>query len=504
MADSQRKTANLFDGVVRNAIINDSTGEETPNANWRCSNFIEVSAEKVTLSWTSDSQFYQAKLGYYEADDTFISTETIQGYYYSGTFTLPNNCKHIKISYSVAVSGSQVTRENIMLNEGSQPLPFEPYSSTGWYHSLRELKTATETIQSGDTIYADGTAATVSLKGNTVQNGTPTPSNPVEVNGVGVRTENLFDWATVTTGYRIAWATGALIQDEAAIMSDFIPVSAGAYRANASFNLAGYAADKSYLGVYDPNSRSFRKEYGSRTSYYTISDTNVAYVKLVSFSTTDTLSASTTLNTGSTAKPFEPYGYKIPISSANTTTPVYLGEVETTRKIKKLVLTGQEDWQEGAAARGEYRFYLQMSDSIQSDTTVGVKSICTHFELASTGNTYNLNNSYTISVDQKLFVKKEADTRLAGFKQWLADQYANGTPVTVWYVLAEPETAVVNEPLMKIGTYADSISNAASIPTVDGANTITVDTTVQPSEVSATYTGWHDSSVKEWDGTDWN
>ena len=34
--------------------------------------------------------------------------------------------------------------------------------------------------------------------------------------------------------------------------------------------------------------------------------------------------------------------YKIPISSASTTTPVYLGEVESTRKIKKLVLTGEE------------------------------------------------------------------------------------------------------------------------------------------------------------------
>ena len=134
MADIQRKSENLFDGIVRNAIINDSTGEETPNANWRCSNFIEISAEKVTLSWTSDSQFFQAKLGYYEADETFISTQTIQGYFYSGTFTIPNNCKYIKMSYSVVASGSQVTRENIMLNTGETALPYEPY----WSHSLKK------------------------------------------------------------------------------------------------------------------------------------------------------------------------------------------------------------------------------------------------------------------------------------------------------------------------------------------------------------------------------
>lgn len=42
-----------------------------------------------------------------------------------------------------------------------------------------------------------------------------------------------------------------------------------------------------------------------------------------------------------------------------------------------------------------------------------------------------------------------------------------------------------------------------SIPTTQGANSITVDTTVQPSEFTATWTGWHDSSVKEYDGTNW-
>ena len=80
----------------------------------------------------------------------------------------------------------------------------------------------------------------------------------------------------------------------------------------------------------------------------------------------------------------------------------------------------------------------------------------------------------------------QAKTKVASY---LAAQYAAGTPVTVWYVLETPETAVVNEPLMKIGDYADSLST--SIPTIDGANALSVGTTVQPSEVTATYHGWH-------------
>jgi len=69
-------------------------------------------------------------------------------------------------------------------------------------------------------------------------------------------------------------------------------------------------------------------------------------------------------------------------------------------------------------------------------------------------------------------------------------------------MLVTPETGIVNEPLMKIGDYANTVSNATAILTTEGANSITVDTTVQPSEFTATWTGRHDASVKEWDGSD--
>lgn len=76
----------------------------------------------------------------------------------------------------------------------------------------------------------------------------------------------------------------------------------------------------------------------------------------------------------------------------------------------------------------------------------------------------------------------------------VADFYADlwasiaggGTPVTVWYVLAEPETGIVNEPLMKIGDYADTVSFAqagVTIPTVNGANVLDITSPVKPSEM---------------------
>lgn len=65
------------------------------------------------------------------------------------------------------------------------------------------------------------------------------------------------------------------------------------------------------------------------------------------------------LNLGSTALPYEPYGYKLPLTVNSTAYPIYLGEAQTTRKIKKLVLTGGEDWVYSSSG-GKKKEYLRM------------------------------------------------------------------------------------------------------------------------------------------------
>lgn len=142
------KTANMFDGIVRNALISDSTGEEIGNEKWRCSNFIEISDSSATLKWESDSAYYQAKLGYYAADNSFLSTQVVQGNNkYSGTFTIPEDCKYVKVSYSVSVSGNPVERNNIMFNEGNTAIDYEPYG----YKILVSCGNATTPIYIGNT-----------------------------------------------------------------------------------------------------------------------------------------------------------------------------------------------------------------------------------------------------------------------------------------------------------------------------------------------------------------
>ena len=191
------------------------------------------------------------------------------------------------------------------------------------------------------------------------------------------------------------------------------------------------------------------------------------------------------LNLGSTAKPYSPYN--------RTTTPVYLGEVPTTRKVKKLVLTGEE------TISGDInysRFFFSISD-MRGEGTRLTKLYCTHYQNISDGRPVGQvpdNSIYTGggTDSQKVFIKTTDYTTVADFKAYLASEYSAGHPVTVWYVLATEQTGILNEPIRKIGDYADTISMeqaGVSIPTVSGVNVVDVDTTLKPSEITIKYKG---------------
>lgn len=346
--------------------------------------------------------------------------------------------------------------------------------------------TSTDTIATLPAVlYPNGATATVGLKGNTVQNGTPTPSNPITPQGTGDRTENLWDENYTAISDTIYYRP-MYVGSQKVTMSTTTPLTSGGY-ANL-FLIAGQASSGAKIddhGVYSGR-------------YLTVTPINgyitVAYRNYMNVNPQD---YDTMLSTGSTALPYEPYGYKIPISSASTTTPVYLGEVETTRKIKKLVLTG-----DGVYAKdngGEYLYWTTENARHLNRTDC----FCSH--LVSTRDfPKNQEGCCTYRGDSVIYLNFGADVMnsqpsgntSAGIKEYISAQYAAGTPVTIWCVLETEETGVVNEPLMKIGDYADAVSGI-SIQTISGADTLSVDTTLQPSEVTVSYRGWHPAIIHE-------
>lgn len=172
--------------------------------------------------------------------------------------------------------------------------------------------------------------------------------------------------------------------------------------------------------------------------------------------------------------------WKIPLTCAGQTVPVYLGQVSTVRRVKKLVLDGTENWR------------FASSDSNRTVCKLGlsgryVVGYCTHINWK---DSYEAQEYNRIVYDEYLYVSLENGFLNAGtvdaFTSYLAQQHANGTPVIIWYVLAEAETSIVNEPLAKIGDYADELHSedaGVTIPTIKGSNTLTVDTTLKPSKI---------------------
>ena len=379
----------------------------------------------------------------------------------------------------------------IMLNTGSTALPYEPYGDT-W-----NTKSYVKSI-SGEQTYTkfpivlrttEQSIPTWNVKGNMQQNGAPTPQNPIQPQECGERTTNLM--RLYKTGYAID-VNGNEVQN-----SDFSIYEALVDTSVLQYTLAGTSgASNRTIRIHEYNGNSWISQIIDTTGAnlpITFTKSSTANRILISIYANN---YNMRLTASATSMPYEPYGYKLDIKSANTTTPVYLGEVESTRQINKLVLTGEEGWT--VTSNGVMRIGIAGQNR-------SISPISTHYIGANTGAWSDIQDkTITVSIAGYLAIKDTTYTTTTNFKQYLADQYANGTPVTVWYVLATETTGVVNEPIRKIGNYADAITNPVSIPTTLGLNTIDVATTLKPSEISLTYDGYKVCKRQKYDNGSWD
>ena len=511
MADLTRKTDNLFDKDNPDIVeyyTNSTTGVYTYSQNTR-SVIIPCQPNK-TYSATKSVQgtaprFSLSCYDKYPQENDIATARVVNNDAMQLTLTTTANSQYLVLFFYYLnppnVSEIQQIMDTLMVNEG-QPLPYEPY---GWIHSLRKLTTATEAV--GNPLYSDGTAITAyTIKGNEEHTGTPSSSNPITINGVGEKTANLttvyspntsssggLNFEAIGDKLRIYGTTSTYVQ---CINTNDIILPSGTYTFSISSSIGN-------TGCY----AQFRSVDGT-TTYVTIMNTTTitfneattGRIRVVISATESTPYAtdeviSIMINKGSTAQSYEPSGYKISIfSNGAALSPMYLSEqlmkigdtvdslVSTgtaTYSIKKLVLSGQENWNI-VQATNTYRYETTvLRDGMPLST-----QMCTHFEFIGNTQEEGANGTFAGSTSSTAFRSFFFSnlTTLTDWKQYLADQYTAGTPVTVYYILATQTTETVTAP---------------SIPTTEGANSIIVDTTVQPTEFTATWTGWHDASVKE-------
>lgn len=153
-----------------------------------------------------------------------------------------------------------------------------------------------------------------SITGNTVQNGTPTPENPVEVQGVGDRTGNLFDSSTLANDYTLNVTTGLPYAFPKRIAT-LIPIDVStltsvtlSYQSEITNTMFIYAVLNGSILV----SRVASNHSGDTIDVSGGDNLYISFYSQPDNITTDKIS-NIMLNTGSTALPYEPYGYKIPV-----------------------------------------------------------------------------------------------------------------------------------------------------------------------------------------------
>ena len=218
------------------------------------------------------------------------------------------------------------------------------------------------------------------IYGNTEQTGTPTPENPIVPQECGERTGNLFDKDSpnIVGGYLNS--SGAIVDSGGYYRtSDYIKILnsnsyvihlLGRYASSRRIFVAFYDESKTFLSF--AQSVTFRNV---EMSYAPEIPQNAVYIRFSYIGqNTPNTDVDIMLTEGSPPPESDiPFGYKLPLLSGSTPVDIYLGESQTTRQIKKLVLTGEEEWTR--ATNGTFYGYF-VTDYYNLESRI---TICSHY-----------------------------------------------------------------------------------------------------------------------------
>lgn len=127
-------------------------------------------------------------------------------------------------------------------------------------------------------------------------------------------------------------------------------------------------------------------------------------------------------------------------------------EILTGVRIKRIgikVLDGTEDWSEHTIPLGTWYEADILDNNMYSHL------LCTHFVNRPVA--INNNSIYKGAGESVLKIRYDDAGSLANFKQWLATQYANGTPVILTYALETPTTDTTSPQTLEVKAGSNSI-----------------------------------------------
>lgn len=224
--ESVGDNVNLFNiETVTNQLVDLNTGVISSNSAWRLSEYIEViPLNDYMFSWKSSHNFFQVRVHMYDENKTYLKTINNELHnIFAKTFATIENCKYIRVNYSVNVSGTEAIRENIKLEKGIKVTPYSPYGQ-----SSVEIKQANKNFINIKDGSWTANGLTINVKDNIINiNGTVISSSNVffmlqetlnlngdysfqSGNNIALTGGEYFRLYTGTTGFEVLKAFGAL------------------------------------------------------------------------------------------------------------------------------------------------------------------------------------------------------------------------------------------------------------------------------------------------------
>ena len=317
----------------------------------------------------------------------------------------------------------------------------------------------------------------IGLKGNTSQNGEPTPDTPIPVNvvtgdnSIDVCGKNLIGLGTQLNGY----------VDQSTLKFQTNPSSIGYYFETSKLpntitfsSINGNRANVCYFSEIPAQSVVAKLRSSSNDNPRTIAvNKTYPYIHIqFSYSYRDVTNIQ--IESGSSATTYEPYqsqSYPINLGNIELCRIVdyqdyiykYSGKWYLNKQIGKVVLDGSENWTYGSAANYQV-FYADLIGYLK---TQGITCISDYYKAVRNNNgssdAYSLGNNtislyYVDGFINRVYIRNDNITSKNDFKTWLSTHNT-----TVYYVLATPTiTEITDTTLIE---QLDNLENAYSYDT---------------------------------------
>ena len=346
-----------------------------------------------------------------------------------------------------------------------------------------------------------GPISSVTVAGLVEQNGTPTPTAPIDIvsnNGVLRASVNEFDASAVTNGYfynaDLEWVANSSVYT-----TDYMKTVKGKYTLTVNRVASQTATVNVRINLFNANNVIQSQTVIPITPETTEFTYEVDIPDGISYVRISTNPAMITITDFRNSKPIYTDGEVETIGdSANHTATVAtllgVGDYRDTQNINTGAITRNVgvkvfDGTEGFVLAGGVAFRY-----ILDDFPAGTKLMSNYFN-------GDVNPSKGIAempdlsikghgtVPKNIYFKYTEKGTVEAFQRWLAEQYANGTPVIIVYPLATPTTESVTGQTMTTApvnnrtggvagmTITTLLSSGASVVTTIGANAIKIATT---------------------------